>query len=305
MTTILVHLFGRFSAHCGETAANLEGRKTQDLFCYLLLYRDTPHTREHLATQLWGDCSTSQSKSYLRKALWQLQSALDSLADARRILFLEDAWVQISPEADLWLDVSTFEAAYRHVQGIPGADLSAEYFDLLKSAVNLYRGDLLLGCYEEWCLLNRERLQGMYLAMLDKLMGYCEVHQDYESGIEFGTRVLNYDQARERTHQRLMRLHYQVGDRTAALRQYEACAALLQRELNVSPDEYTIKLYQQIRANQPINLDSLTTKTPMDRSAKASLSDLFARLQALQAALADAQDKLKQELQSIERLINP
>ena len=38
---------------------------------------------------------------------------------------------------------------------------------------SVYRGDLLEGCYQDWCLFERERLQNAYLAMLDKLMVRC------------------------------------------------------------------------------------------------------------------------------------
>src|SRR5438128_1039451 len=57
----------------------------------------------------------------------------------------------------------------------------------------LYRGDLLEGWYSDWCLYERERLQHMYLAMLDKLMEYSESHQEYETGQTYGMRALRYD----------------------------------------------------------------------------------------------------------------
>ncbi|NIN69138.1 MAG: hypothetical protein GTO63_31510, partial [Anaerolineae bacterium] len=81
------------------------------------------------------------------------------------------------------------------------------------------------------CLYERERLQNMYLAILDKLVSYSEVQGAYEAGLGYGSRILSYDGARERTHRRLMRLYYLAGDRTAALRQYDSCVEALRREL--------------------------------------------------------------------------
>jgi DNA-binding SARP family transcriptional activator len=69
-----VCLFGKFSVHDdGRELDRLPGGKPIELFCYLLLQRERPHSREVLASLLWGDCTTSQSKKYLRQALWQLQ----------------------------------------------------------------------------------------------------------------------------------------------------------------------------------------------------------------------------------------
>ena len=47
-----------------------------------------------------------------------------------------------------------------------------------------------------------------------------------------------------------MRLRYLGGDRTGALRQYEACAAALQEELGVKPSASTLRLHAQILADQ-------------------------------------------------------
>ena len=56
----------------------LESRKAEELLAYLLLNRDQPQARERLADMLWGETFQDQANNYLRKALWQLQSALDN-----------------------------------------------------------------------------------------------------------------------------------------------------------------------------------------------------------------------------------
>jgi len=205
-----------------------------------------------LADLLWGNNSTTQSTGYLRKALWQLQSALDSQTEPinGRLLLVDPGWVQLNPEADLWLDVAVFEQAFSLVQGVPGKELDHQRVQTLRSAVDLYRGDLLEGWYQDWCLYERERLQQMYLIMLDKLMAFCEAHGDCEAGLVYGFLVLRHDRARERAHRRLMRLHYLTGDRTAALRQYERCVAALDEEFGVRPVKRTVTLCEQIRADQ-------------------------------------------------------
>jgi DNA-binding SARP family transcriptional activator len=253
MTILHVTLFGRLAVRCGEQLiTDLGPRKVQELFCYLLLYRDRPHHREILADLLCGDNPTSQSRKCLRQALWRLQAVLRTQAGlpSEKLLLVEADWVQINPEADVWLDVAEFEKAFALVHGVPGHELDAQRVQTLEEAVDLYQGDLLEGWYQDWCVYERERFQQMYLAMLDKLMDQCQAHQEYETGLVYGTRILRYDQARERTHRRLMRLHHLSGDRTAALRQYERCIASLEQELDVRPAKRTTALYEQIRADQ-------------------------------------------------------
>jgi DNA-binding SARP family transcriptional activator len=307
MARINIRLFGKFSAQHGEQELNrLDIRKLQDLFCYLVLYRDRPHPRETLASILWGNTSTAQSKAYLRKALWQLQEALAISADPteRQVLLVDPDWVQLNAKADLWLDVQVFEQAFNSAQGSPSYQVTTACAQVLRNAVDIYRGDLLEGCYQDWCLYERERLQNMYLSILDKLMGYCETHQEYECGLTYGARILRYDRAREQTHRRLMRLHFLSGDRCAALRQYQRCVAALFEELNVSPTQYTTALYEQIRANQ---LDRLPSTPPPPCSSpnpgEASLAETLLNLKWLQAATIDMQRQIQSSIQALERVI--
>lgn len=304
MDTLRVCLFGRLGIRRDQQMLNgFEAHKVQDLFCYLLLYRDRPHSREALADLLWGEQSMTQSRRYLRKVLWQLQAALDAQVGALEnpLLLVETDWVQVNPNADLWLDVAVFEQAFTLVRGVPGRLLDSQCVQELQGAVDLYRGDLLEGCYRDWCIYERERFQHMYLAMLDKLMDYCQARRDYEAGLSYGRRILRYDRARERTHRRLMRLYYLAGDRTAALRHYERCVAALEQDLGVKPTRSTVALYEQIRADRLDTLPVASAEIGLISVAEdQSLVAALDRLKQLHGVLVDVQYRLRQEIQSVE-----
>jgi DNA-binding SARP family transcriptional activator len=302
-----IHLFGKFQVCYGkENLPGFEARRVQELFSYLLLYRDRPHSRDALATLLWGNKSTAQSKKYLRQALWQLQTALDSQSenDKEGILEADTEWIQINPHASFWLDVTTFTRAYASVQGVPGPELNPDQLEALKQTITIYQGDLLENWYQDWCLYQRERLQNMYLAILDKLMGYCEAYAQYEEGIAHGTFILGFDQARERTHRRLMRLHYLAGDRTAALRQYDRCTKVLDEELGVEPGRSTATLYQQIRTDNMEAIISSASLYQINHIDKSPLINVLQRLKSLQRLLSNVQDQIHQEIQVAERTLD-
>jgi DNA-binding SARP family transcriptional activator len=286
--------------------AGLDAGKAQELFCYLLLHRDRSHPRETLANLLWVDVSADQSKKYLRKALWQLQAAIHSHIEpiTSHVLLVEPDWVHLNPNADLWLDVAMFEQAFALVQGLPGRELDAAKKQALQGAVQLYQGDLLEGWYQDWCLYERKRLQNMFLAMLDKLMGYCEAHHEYETGLDYGARILHYDQAQERTHRRLMRLHHLAGDRTAALRQYEYCVAALDADLGVKPAKRTIALYDQIRADQLEGPAFALVEAPAALEAPPPLTEVLSDLQQLWTVLADLQRRVQRDIQAVAVAMN-
>ena len=252
-TKLSVRLFGKFRIQSDdETQIVIESKKALELFGYLLIYRDRPHPRETLAEVNWGDNSAAHSKKYLRQALWQFQSVLNSQlsTDCHPILIAEPDWLQLNPEAPLWLDVAEFEQACILAQRKPANELSSYDFLYFKKAANLYQGDLLEGWYEDWCLYERERLQNMCLTLYDKLMEYCELHNQYEDALAYGRQILRLDVAHERTHRRMVEIYYKSGERTEALRQYKRCVTALNDELGVQPARETIELYERISSGQ-------------------------------------------------------
>ena len=199
---------------------------------------------------LWPESSTAQSRKYLRQSLWHLR-ALGAEGESGQLLSDQSEWIQID-DSRVWLDVAELEAAFAPVKLVPGEDIGEDRAAALKEAVPLYRGDLLEGCYQDWCVYERERLKAMHVSMLEKLLGYCEAHAEPEEGLGYGEALLRHDRAHERAHWRLMRLHYLAGDRTAALRQFEQCRIALQEELGTVPGGRIRTLYEQIRADTGI-----------------------------------------------------
>ncbi|MCS6844230.1 MAG: hypothetical protein NZ528_07905 [Caldilineales bacterium] len=303
--TIQIHLLGRFEAISeGVPLVGIEAHRAQELLCYLLLYRNRSHARETVAGVLWGDASTGQARKHLRQALWQLQAALGSRnGHDPRWLVVEPEWLRLNSDPTLVLDVEMLEQAYAPARDTPGETLTLAQAQALNLAVELYRGDLLEGWYQDWCLFERERLQNIYLAMLQKLVACCEAHQEYEQGIAYGMRILSVDYAHERAHRRLMRLHYLRGDRTAALRQFERCQQALARELAVQPARSTVLLAEQIRRGQPLTAQAAAPRAPQPESDEATLAAVLERLRQVQRALAAAQQQVAREIQNLESLL--
>lgn len=298
-----VHLFGKFRVEYGdEPVEGLGVSKVQELLSYLLVHRNRPRPREALAALLWGDMPTEKSRKHLRQALWHVQTALKSrnAAAVDQILVVEDHWVQLNTRTEIWLDVAVLEETFARLKDKPGWTLSGDEKDELQAAVQVYEGELLEGSYQDWCLFERERLQNIYLAMLYKLMRYCEAHNEYEAGQLFGTRILNYDRASERTHQRLMQLQYMAGDRTAALRQYERCVTALHEDLGVKPDKRTVALYEKIRSGEPERRSNLTQSVSTSTMPTASmLANVIGRLNDLELTLVNVSDILTHVLQQV------
>ena len=309
MSKLIVRLFGRLTIERDGCMINsLPAGKLQELLCYLLLHRDRTHPREALASLLWGEHVTAASKKYLRQALWQLQSIFCYGSDGQlqHPVTVERDSVCLDTTEHLWVDVSVFEKAAgdRKSHAGPVPPVIAKQ---MREAVDLYRADLLEGWYQDWCLIERERLQNLHLVMLGKLMGHCEEQKEYEEGLEFGERILRLDRAHERTYQKMMRLQQLAGDRAGSLRTYQRCVTALREEIGVDPSETTFSLLEQIRANGPTApVLVMPRPEPVSRPLPpqpVSLVELASRLRRVVTALSEIQQHVQKEVRTVERLL--
>jgi predicted ATPase/DNA-binding SARP family transcriptional activator len=237
-----VQLLGDFClVYHEQPVKGIDKPRLQSLLAYLLLHRDTPQSRQHLAFLLWPDSSEAQARTNLRKLLHQLRQTLPA---ADRFLYADMQTVQWRSDALVTLDVFEFERAVRQAQSTTS----------LRESINLYRGELLPGCYDDWLLSERERLGQMFSETLERLVTLLEAERDYRTALSYAQRLLRYDPLREETYQLLMRLHALAGDRAGALRVYQTCVEVLKRELDVEVSSMTHEVYEQV-----VKLEAATT----------------------------------------------
>jgi DNA-binding SARP family transcriptional activator len=302
MSNFTVSLFGKFNiVRSGQGMQAIKSRKVQELLSYLLLYRDHPQSRESLSEILWRDQLPAKSKKCLRQTLWLLQSFLRQPADSNGPdLLVDHEWIQINPSIDFRIDTVRFEQIYNSVIGKRVQELTRGDYKLIQKAIQLYKGDLLEGWYPDWCLMERERFAIIYLMLLDKLVQYCEIHQDYVSGLIYAAKILRHDHAYERAHRQMMRLYFLMGDRTQALRQYRRCIVALRNELDVDPSGETVQLYETIRSDtfRPLMQTEKKSFAEMMQPAQ-SLVEALQRLMSFSNELSQIQTKVQKEILDI------
>jgi TolB-like protein len=100
--------------------------------------------------------------------------------------------------------------------------------------------------FEEWLLIERQRLRNCAIAVLTRL---TELRTGLD-GIAAAERLIALDPLQEEGYRALMRLHAQAGELGLALRCYESCRDFLRQELNVAPSAETEALHRDIRGGQ-------------------------------------------------------
>jgi predicted ATPase/DNA-binding SARP family transcriptional activator len=238
-----VLLLGPFQLqHHDPTVTPLRLAKAQALLAYLAVEADRPYPRSALAGLLWPEQPEEQALRNLSKALIPLRQVLAGGEDPLLVTRQMVQWRDGAAEVDV-LD-------FVRLAG------SREVADL-KQAAALYRGEFLAGfglseceAFEEWLLLTRERLGHLALDVLQRLgEAYLAVGQLGEA-VAASRRQLTLDPWREVAYRQLMRALTLSGDRAGALAVYARCQKVLADELNITPDDETRELAEQIEAGE-------------------------------------------------------
>src|SRR5215831_5386727 len=249
-------LFGGFEIRL-RTGSGLAvpTRKYRALLAFLAVPPGRVHPREKLVALLWDDLPPDRGRSALRQAVFAIRKALDGEGCAG--LVVESDGVALNPEA-VWVDVEEFERA-------AGEDLAS-----LERTAALYRGDFLSGLplaggpFEDWLTVERERLRERAIELFARLLAEQRRVGARESAVQTALRLLALDPLQEPVHRALMRLYVELGRRGAALRQYQVCVGVLQRELGVEPEPDTRALYRETLSLA----DSRTSKAMCDMGAR-------------------------------------
>lgn len=243
-TRYSVSLFGEFQLDGADAPRfNANSPRLQALLACLVLHRDAPQTRQQLAVLFWPDSSQAQARNALRQLLFQLRKAWP---EADQFVHADAQTVRWLPDSALDLDVAQFQSALaaaaraaRH--GDPGAEEES-----LTHAADLYRGDLLANCYDEWIHPERERLREQCIAALARLGQLGEDRRDYAKALKYTQQLQRLDPCREPTCMALMRLHALNHDHASAMRAYQTCVETLARELGVLPGEPMREAYARL-----------------------------------------------------------
>ena len=299
-----VLLLGAPVVECDGAAVPIARRKGLALLAYLAI-EGGQHRRDTLATLLWPDESQSDARSNLRRVLSELNTALGV-----PVFQADRETIELVKNEHVWIDVAAFLPALAAAQAHDHRGLApcAECIGRLAAAAELYRADLLAGFslrdsqgFDEWLVLRAEQLRGQFAQVLELLIQGYRAQAAYHEASAAARRLLALDAFDEAVQRTLIELLAVAGHHTAALRQYEECARLLDQELGIAPQPETTALYQQIRSGAFRTRRSATQLEPAllaaggQRALPTPTTPFFGREQELAVvaqALADPHCRL-------------
>ena len=215
-----VHLLGGlYVTRHGDRIDVPEGCKR--LLAFLALRRGRVE-RCQAAGTLWPSVDDRRAAGNLRSVLWRLRGAdIDVLeADKRSIGLRECVAVDVH-------EVAEWAGRLVAQRPVPGdLSLSRPFADAL---------DLLPGCYDDWAIIERERMRQRMLHALEALSRAMTAMGRYGEAVDAAMTAISVEPLRESAQRALLEAHLAESNLSEARRDFLSYRDLVRRELGVEP----------------------------------------------------------------------
>lgn len=219
-------------------------RQTRALL-FRLASQEKPVSREQLCYLFWPDVPETAARRRFSRLLTHLRRALpvpDMIVVGQSSVGLDYGRV--------WSDAVVSRQLLAAPQVGP--------FPRRRKLLTYYHGPFLDGFslptapeYETWLLQEQQYWERAFLGLLASFVESYADQGDFMMAVECAQKYLLIDPLAEEMHCWLMKLYMTLGDRRAALRQYDHCRDLLQTELGIDPVSETRAVYEAAHRQRP------------------------------------------------------
>lgn len=192
------------------------------VIAFLGLSDERVEQRSRIAQVLWPDRSAGRAMANLRSALWRMP------ATARPCVDLAGDRLVVPPDVDIDVDVFT-----------GGCDDAVPELESLTAP-------LLPGWYDDWVVVERERLELRRIDLLEQLAVTRSDSGRYAEAIDVALAASELEPYRESLHRIVIEAHLAERNVSEAITHYERLEKLLVEEVGLRPSTATTHLVSAV-----------------------------------------------------------
>lgn len=278
-----VAVFGPVRAVVNQTTVRFASLKSANLLGYLVVHETRPRAPAAVAEDLWPEQDPQRSRKALNTEIWRLRIAFQDVG-GEAPLFRDETVLRLAQDCQ-----SDFAAFWADKDASQETAIDDHALTRMETSVEAARSVLMEGCYDDWLLMPREMALAELTRRLSWLMDSCLATERFNRAIRAALRLIEIDPLLEAPHRVIMEAQGRLGNRAAAIRQFNRLKEALQTELGVPPLEETIALHAAIISGAPLFPSSGSMRSP--EALEGAVRDLIsaeARLRRARRAIAGA-----------------
>lgn len=235
-----VHSLGSFEVFRGServAEADWITKKAKYLFAYLCAHGRFVHEDVLIEEFYPGDAEKGKKALYTTTS--RLRKSLQQEVDP---ILRRDGHLQVNPELTVWHDFEELEECLKPGEGA---------LERARRVAQLYRGPFLDGCYMDWALTLRDRLEREVSALLFRLAQHCWSKKRLDEAQEYVQRALDVDPCHQEGHLLAMHVFMASNRPEEAVRQFERAERLLRQRMDMLPSIELMEAHQRARLSIP------------------------------------------------------
>jgi DNA-binding SARP family transcriptional activator len=167
----------------------------------------------------------------------------------KNVIVLEEDYYRLCPTIRVVTDVEQFDLRYHEGRHLENNGRTEEAAAEYEKATELYRGEYLVEyLYEDWTMVERERLSNTYIDMLVWLAAHYKEPDQLQESIQLCYRILEKDRAHENGHLLLTEAYALLGYYGRALHQHSLFQRALKSTHGTEPSVETVKRFEKVLA---------------------------------------------------------
>jgi len=228
-----VRLFGHLEIQREQEQPirKFRSRSAASVLAYIALHIDRAVPREELCEAIWPDYDPELARSSLRTAVFSLRKQLEGNDETSTVIDADRTHVWLIPDS-VATDYSRFTKAFKVSESSKD---QTTIFQTSQEAVELARGQLLMGHEETWATPHQIAFEEMFSQCVVNLIRILDGQGRHDEAIRLGRSALTLAPVREDIHVAVIRSLSESGHGSEAVRQFETLERLLDEQWGEAP----------------------------------------------------------------------
>jgi len=222
-------------------------RRARDIFCYIATSKNRRVLKEVLIEAFWPDEDLETIEKNFHPTISHIRKALNSRQPFKQnFLIFRDGAYQLNPELSYFIDAEEFEQWIVEAEKAKREKDAARQRAILESAHKIYRGEFMLGVYENWAEERRQFYTEQSARVVAALAKLSLSEKLWADALRYAGEALAGDPFREDMHRLMMKAFAAQGKPASVKQHFERMKKALRTELGIEPAEETKRLYVEL-----------------------------------------------------------